>query len=273
MHAAGNSAESLPGLPTQKWHSGTRTGSHSRTGGSSILCVVVYLQKYSAANCESSQKVLRCVQKSCPAVVFSCDNSRSELARGSHSNIFVVRSSDRDRRSVNQHAGGCSVLRASSIKSQGSATSTYLNQNERFSDLFALANRQAKVLLRKASLRRTESLDKRTQAKQEAGGLQIRTDDGLETTSLGPEFQHGDTMARHEKTMKPIDIGYVTGSDAEMHAGVLNTAFTSAEAFALEHPKPDNVLRKGMLKKRIVSKRIYWAPRHVTLTRDRCIGT
>ena len=197
--------------------------------------------------------------------------------RQSLSDRLMARSSDFNRRSVNQHAGNISLRRSHSIKSQEEATRTYLNQNEKISDPFAIANCQAEVLRTKASIRRTQSLKSniRTPAKQLANGSSIRADDGHETARLGQELSFGNTMAqpRRDITLAPIDIGHVPGSDAEMHAGVLNTAFTSAEAFALEQPKSDHVLRKGIMKKRIVSKRIYWAPRHVTLTKDRCVGT
>ena len=47
------------------------------------------------------------------------------------------------------------------------------------------------------------------------------------------------------------------------------TPFVSTEEFVAQEPAAENVLRQGMLHKRIVSKRIYWAERIVTLTSDR----
>lgn len=47
------------------------------------------------------------------------------------------------------------------------------------------------------------------------------------------------------------------------------TPFASTEEFVAQGPAAESVLREGTMHKRIVSKRIYWAERIVTLTSDR----
>ena len=46
-------------------------------------------------------------------------------------------------------------------------------------------------------------------------------------------------------------------------------AHAAAEAFRPKVKSTESVLKQGILSKRIVSKRIYWADRYITLTSER----